>query len=316
MAGAIVQSKETASSTSGTTVVSPSITVSAGNSLAVYTLGDVDTTHTISDGLGGLTWTQQASCVNTGIPTRTRLNTAPCPAGGTGTVTCTFGVNQTSNRCIIVYEISGTSGPDAASGLADTGNSPTSPKISATPTSQPGLAIAWCSDVQGNTAPGTDTGDGFASFGNFWVGVRDGTASTKSFSALTAISSNFPNTGFDHVNQLLILFTDGSLGPNVTGVSPSSFDDATAGIVVSGAGFGASQGAGSVIISPTNNVADAGAITQTVTAWGDTSITITSVKSTLSYGTNYLFVKDNSGASNASGFQVQFFQTRIGWIKA
>ncbi len=51
-------------------------------------------------------------------------------------------------------------------------------------------------------------------------------------------------------------------------------------------------------------VARYGAIAQTVTAWSDSSITITSAQSTLSSGTNYAFVTNNSALSNSSGSAV------------
>lgn len=70
-------------------------------------------------------------------------------------------------------------------------------------------------------------------------------------------------------------------GASITSVTPSSFDDAHAGIVVAGTGFGASQGSSTVTI---------GGITQTVTSWSDTSITITSETTGLSMGSATLTV--------------------------
>ena len=65
-------------------------------------------------------------------------------------------------------------------------------------------------------------------------------------------------------------------------------------------------------ISPTDNVADPDAITQTISGagWSDTSIEFTAVKNygqyTLPSNTNcYLFVTNNSSQSNASGHVVQ-----------
>lgn len=49
------------------------------------------------------------------------------------------------------------------------------------------------------------------------------------------------------------------------------------------------------------------AVEQTVTAWGDTQITFTADQDTLGAGVGlYLFVENDSGNSNASGFPVQF----------
>lgn len=99
----------------------------------------------------------------------------------------------------------------------------------------------------------------------------------------------------------------GGATPTVTDVDTDELVHAgQTGVVITGTGFGASQGAGSVKISPSNNVADGGAVTQTVTAWSDTSITITVVPGGLSLDTNlYLFVTNNDGNSNASGMVVQ-----------
>jgi hypothetical protein len=73
----------------------------------------------------------------------------------------------------------------------------------------------------------------------------------------------------------------GASGPTITNVTPSSFDSGITGIVIAGSGFGASQGSSTLTI---------GGVTQTVTAWSDTSITFTSVRSSLSMGAQTLTV--------------------------
>lgn len=70
-------------------------------------------------------------------------------------------------------------------------------------------------------------------------------------------------------------------GLTITSVTPSSFDSGIAGIVIAGSGFGASQGSSTV---------DIGGQAQTVTAWGDTSITITSARGSNSMGAGQLKV--------------------------
>jgi hypothetical protein len=70
-------------------------------------------------------------------------------------------------------------------------------------------------------------------------------------------------------------------GLTITSVTPSTFDDGKTGIVIAGAGFGASQGSSTV---------DIGGQAQTVTAWGDTSITITSARGSNSMGAGQLKV--------------------------
>lgn len=67
----------------------------------------------------------------------------------------------------------------------------------------------------------------------------------------------------------------GTSGLTITSVTPSSFDSGITGIVIAGSGFGASQGSSTV---------DIGGQAQTVTAWSDTSITITSARGSNSMG--------------------------------
>jgi hypothetical protein len=100
----------------------------------------------------------------------------------------------------------------------------------------------------------------------------------------------------------------GGASPTITDAGDGTFTNGETGIVITGANFGASQGTGSVKISPTDNVADAGAITQTVTAWGATSVTFTAVRSTLPLNTTcYLFVTADGNYTNASGLPVSFY---------
>ena len=78
-------------------------------------------------------------------------------------------------------------------------------------------------------------------------------------------------------------------------------------VTVTGTNFLATQGTGRVVISPTDNIADGGAVTQTVTLWGNTSINITVVRGSLTPGaTCYLFVENDLDASNAAGWAVAF----------
>jgi hypothetical protein len=78
-------------------------------------------------------------------------------------------------------------------------------------------------------------------------------------------------------------------------------------VTITGSGFEASQGTGRVVISPSNNIAGVGVVTQTVTSWSATSVTITAVRSSLAYNTPlYLFIETDSDVSNASGYVVAF----------
>ena len=110
--------------------------------------------------------------------------------------------------------------------------------------------------------------------------------------------------------------TDGETAPTSSGTPPpgvtvtdagdEAFTAGETGVVIAGTNFGATQGAGRVWLSPTDNIADAGRVQQTVTAWGDTSVTITVVKGALAFLTNlYLFVETDAANSNAAGHVVQ-----------
>lgn len=97
-----------------------------------------------------------------------------------------------------------------------------------------------------------------------------------------------------------------SSGVTITDSGDESHYNGETAVPIVGTGFGASQGSGKVYLSPTNDVADAGRVEQTVTSWGDTAIAFTCVKGGLSLDTTvYLFVVNNSGASNAAGYAVK-----------
>lgn len=98
-------------------------------------------------------------------------------------------------------------------------------------------------------------------------------------------------------------FTTANVIPTITSVGGdnSVFNGETSVIIV-GTNFGASQGSGKVYLSPTDAVGNGSRVEQTVTAWADTSITISVVKGGLSLDTNvYGFVVNNAGNSNAAG---------------
>jgi len=78
-------------------------------------------------------------------------------------------------------------------------------------------------------------------------------------------------------------------------------------ITVLGSGFGANISGARVVISPTNNINGLGAVQQTVIDWGSTAIDIVIVQGSLPLGVPmYLFVENNYGTSNVSGYVVQF----------
>jgi hypothetical protein len=114
------------------------------------------------------------------------------------------------------------------------------------------------------------------------------------------------------------LWGDGTVGGSSIAplvINDTSIEDNQSGLTITMqggvGGFGASQGTGTVIISPTDNVNDGSATPQTINGWGDTSINITGYRGSRALNTNlYLFVKNNSGQSNANGLVVQFVPTK------
>jgi hypothetical protein len=101
----------------------------------------------------------------------------------------------------------------------------------------------------------------------------------------------------------------GATPPVLTGCTITDAGDelyrADDSVTITGTNFGAVEG--DVYVSPTDNVADAAKVTQTVTAWADTSITFTAVRSTLATGsTLYLFVVPDTNDPNADGYSVAF----------
>lgn len=129
--------------------------------------------------------------------------------------------------------------------------------------------------------------------------------------AASEIGTNLPSTWSGGSLSAHAMYMSGDVQnttlPTITSVGgdDSVFSTETA-VAIVGANFGASQGSGSVIISPTNNIADGAAVAQTVTSWGASAIAFTVVKGGLSLDTNvFLFVTSGTGVSNATGKTMQ-----------
>ena len=128
---------------------------------------------------------------------------------------------------------------------------------------------------------------------SFWThGV-----SWTSSSGTGAVTPSFNRSGTaGSTSGMAILVIEESIaggGPAITTTSsatPVPGDSLT----ITGTDFQASQGAGYVTL---------GGVTQTVTSWADTSITITVVRGTAKYGSQNIVVRDNGG-SDSSGYAV------------
>ncbi|MCP5016287.1 MAG: hypothetical protein GY938_13600 [Ketobacter sp.] len=77
-------------------------------------------------------------------------------------------------------------------------------------------------------------------------------------------------------------------------------------VTITGTNFEATKGTGSVKIAKTDNIADSNVVTQTTTSWADTSIDFTAnFPVDVAEGEGcYLFVTNDTGDSNASGFAI------------
>lgn len=111
--------------------------------------------------------------------------------------------------------------------------------------------------------------------GAFYSFVATGTSTTLTFT----------KTGSNVYGLVGVALYEGS-AVTVTDVdTDETITNGQTGIVITGTNFGATQGSGTVTI---------GGVAQTVTAWADTSITITHVLGTMAFGTNSLVVTNNS----------------------
>lgn len=113
--------------------------------------------------------------------------------------------------------------------------------------------------------------------------------------------------GGDAGLNLITTFKEQSAGVTISAAGDGVFHNGETGISITGTAFGASHtGSADIILSPTDNIADAGAVVQTQTAWADTTVTFTAVLGSFTPFTNlFLFVKSSAGASNSSGFVIQ-----------
>lgn len=99
-------------------------------------------------------------------------------------------------------------------------------------------------------------------------------------------------------------------GPTITSINDLTLTDGQVGVVISGSGFGATRGFGTLVISPSSSdFGAAGAKSQVagITSWSDTSITFTASRGTLAFLTAaYVFVVNDDFESNAAGFALEF----------
>jgi hypothetical protein len=246
MAGSIVQIVGPGgAATAATTVVSSSITVTAGNTLWVIAISDDATISSCTDSISGSnTYTERGSVIEAAITRRLHHLTAPITVGGTGTVTVTFGASV-ANRQIWLVELTGVAGGYLNQGTAtDTGNNPTT-AASATNASQPMFAIAALVDYQGGTPTARNingaaaTSGGTLASGGQLGGILEYTAGITTTGTNTA---DFNNASFSRTCTVFLLMSEAGLAPTIN-TQPSdqtAFDGASATFTVNATASGGS----------------------------------------------------------------------------
>ncbi len=199
----------------------------------------------------------------------------------TGSVSVSSSDSGTAKRNLVLFRVSGHNGNDQI-GADASGTDATQECPSVTTTQNDELVFRFSSHQGTLDSLATDVtsvalinsgGAGSNSLGVAYS-VQAAAGSTGVSTFTTATSKNWAAT-------TISVKPAASGGLTITSVTPSSFDSGIAGIVIAGSGFGASQGSSTV---------DIGGQAQTVTAWSDMSITITSARGSNSMGSAQLNV--------------------------
>lgn len=191
-------------------------------------------------------------------------------------------------------------------------NNGTGTTASITVATQPGdVVFAGCSafynsNVAGRTqsSDATDIGTADANYQIFSTAykVATGTSTTITWTITTA-----PHFGWATQGVALIPAAVSSV-PNITDIDTDEIiAQGQTSVGITGSVFGATQGTGTVIISPTDNINDVNAVAQTITGWSDTAIIITAdfTGTGIAEGVGcFVFVTNDAGDSNAAGFAI------------
>lgn len=224
----------------------------------------------------------------------------PAPAAGAGTLTVTLSGSVVWQADVALFVGADQTDPSpAADGVSSTVNTQTT--VTLTPT-----------NLRSNDASfGIGGSDQFDPTGvtpnqiylnattaiNLQTGYATGT---------TGVGFTYSDPGSNNYARVAVRIV--AAVPLIDSVSDRHVTDGQSGIVIDGHNFD-TQGAGSrVLLSPSDDVDDAGAVEQTVTAWAAASITFTAVRDSLALDTPlYLFVLTDDGLSNAAGSAFEFY---------
>lgn len=292
MPAAFVQSKLTRQTASATTTAATfTSNVTAGNLIAVMASwdGGIGVLSGITDSLGN-TYTAVNNVSDGGNPNHYATWYAKNITGGACTVTVTY----TSSRPITLLEVVEISGVDTTAPLdksaiqlqATPGTGANAVTSGSVTTTTDGQFIFGCSIATGSFTQTYSVGTGFTSIDNVGTSVSDRAliCEYQIQTSAGAIAATATQTNNQNVVTAIMTFK-AVAGPTVTSVSTGTPREG-ASLTITGTAFGASQGSGDVKI---NGVA------QTVTAWADTSITVTVVLGTNKFGAAYtVVVRDNA----------------------
>lgn len=216
MPGSIVQQWGAEDGSSGTTLATGVVTVTAGNFLTIQTNSDTAVTCTVTKNAGTATIgtvTEQTSVTEAATFETTKTYTCEVTGSGTLDLLATFGASD-ANREIFAWEITGVSSYFGANAQTDTGSNPTTTCTVASVVA-PAFAFMLCIDVQGGTPA---VGSGYTNFGTFGSAVHFGRVQYKAVAANGSVTGNFGNAGFDRTNSVLVIWNEPS--PPVITVQP------------------------------------------------------------------------------------------------
>lgn len=289
MAGSYV-STQLYSGGAATTHTMAAISPGAGSNRIVALIIQFESSGTVST----LTWgtpslaggqIAQAAYVNNTSGTQETtyiyyIKEANLPGSATDIVVTLSASRQMTMAVVTMAGLDQSASPTAATVRGNEGGSSAAPTVGITAASGSVTVAGLCRDY---FAAESDT------YGGAWTEVQDADRGTASHSSAVYSTSSGsltvdPSWTTATTNYALAAATfaaASAAGLSISTVTPASFDDGHAGIVIAGSGFGASQGASTLTI---------GAQAQTVTAWSDTSITFTCVRGANSMGANTITV--------------------------
>lgn len=286
MAFPTVQSRTTGASSAAATThtVTLPATINSGDFLFVaFTCGNASAPTVTWDDTTAGTWTSIVTAVQ-GVGNVRGSLYSKVADGTEGSAALSIGLSASAQASWTIWRITGCQGAVETISAAGTSATVTFSALAPTWGAEDTLWMAIAHIA--NTPTVTTYSTGYTNATRA-AGTETGRNTTESVELLLNASSETPSAWTLSGPQIHVQFTvairpaAGASGLTITSVTPSSFDSGIAGIVIAGSGFGASQGSSTV---------DIGGQAQTVTAWSDTSITITSARGSNSMGAGQLKV--------------------------